>query len=389
MNSNLINPDKSTSAYIHIPFCEHICYYCDFNKVFLEGQPVDEYIDSLLEEIALTLVQTPTTLCETIYIGGGTPTSLSAKQLDKLLTGIHQLLPTTTTKEFTVEANPGDLTEAKLLVLKQQGVNRLSMGVQTFDDRLLKKIGRKHTAKDVYQTIHLLEKHDFQNVSIDLIYALPGQTLESFQDTLQRAMALELPHYAMYSLILENKTMFMNWVRQGRLELPSQEVEVQMFEEALLVMEDAGFRQYEISNFAKPGFESQHNLVYWNNEHYYGFGAGASGYLGKLRYKNLGPIQHYLTPLKQQQLPIHEKEVLTKENQIEEEMFLGLRKKNGVSKRRFQEKFGESLEAVYGHVLPELVAKKWLINQNDSVFMTKKGMFVGNEVFEKFLLKKA
>ena len=379
---------RSTSAYIHIPFCEHICYYCDFNKVFLEGQPVDEYIESLLKEIRLTLEQYPTAISETIYIGGGTPTSLTAKQLDVLLTGVHRYLPTATTKEFTVEANPGDLTSEKLEVLKAHGVNRLSMGVQTFDDRLLKKIGRKHSAQDVYDTIKLLEKKQFDNVSIDLIYALPGQTLESFRDTLHQALSFDLPHYSMYSLILENKTMFMNWIRQGRLELPSQEIETQMFAEAMEAMEKSGHHQYEISNFARPGKESMHNLVYWNNENYFGFGAGASGYLGNQRYKNLGPIQHYMKPLKENQRPIVETEELTLQNQIEEEMFLGLRKLEGVSLANFKEKFKKELTEVYAKILPDLEAEGLAVVDEKRLRLTSKGLFVGNDVFEKFLLEK-
>ena len=379
---------KSTSAYIHIPFCEHICYYCDFNKVFLEGQPVDEYIQSLLTEIRLTLEKHPTKVSETIYIGGGTPTSLTAKQLDVLLTGIHRYLPTHTTKEFTVEANPGDLTAEKLDVFKAHGVNRLSMGVQTFDDRLLKKIGRKHSVQDVYDTIKLLEKKQFDNVSIDLIYALPGQTLESFRDTLTKALAFDLPHYSMYSLILENKTMFMNWVRQGRLELPTQEAETQMFEEAIIAMAQSGHHQYEISNFAKKGKESMHNLVYWDNEHYYSFGAGASGYLDQKRYKNYGPIQHYMKPLKEQRLPIFETEEISRANQIEEEMFLGLRKIEGVSLRRFEEKFNQKLTTVYQSVIDELQQQQLAVLEEDYFRLTPKGLFIGNDVFEKFLLDK-
>lgn len=379
---------KSTSAYIHIPFCEHICYYCDFNKVFLEGQPVDEYIQSLLTEIRLTLEKHPTKVSETIYIGGGTPTSLTAKQLDVLLTGIHRYLPTHTTKEFTVEANPGDLTAEKLDVFKAHGVNRLSMGVQTFDDRLLKKIGRKHSVQDVYDTIKLLEKKQFDNISIDLIYALPGQTLESFRDTLTKALAFDLPHYSMYSLILENKTMFMNWVRQGRLELPTQEAETQMFEEAIIAMAQSGHHQYEISNFAKKGKESMHNLVYWDNEHYYGFGAGASGYLNQKRYKNYGPIQHYMKPLQEQRLPIFETEEISRANQIEEEMFLGLRKIEGVSLRRFEEKFNKKLTTVYQSVIDELQQQQLAVLEEDYFRLTPKGLFIGNDVFEKFLLDK-
>ena len=384
--TNLHKPSSTkASAYIHIPFCEHICYYCDFNKVFLEGQPVDEYIEALLKEARLALRQNPVEKMETLYVGGGTPTSLTASQLERLLSGLREILPYYN-GEFTVEANPGDLTADKLDVMKNYGVNRLSMGVQTFDDRLLKKIGRKHTAQDVYDTIQLLEEKDFSNVTIDLIYALPGQSLESFRDTVTRALALDLPHYALYSLILENQTMFMNWVRRGKMHLPEQELEAQMYAETIDAMEKAGRKQYEISNFAKPGFESQHNLVYWNNQNYFGLGAGASGYLGNRRYKNRGPIQHYLKSLKNDQLPVLEEEILTQKAQIEEEMFLGLRKILGVDKTVFENRFGFSMMDVYGDVIEKLKQQKLITETDSGVCLTEEGLFRGNDVFEEFLL---
>ena len=383
------NPaEQKVSAYIHIPFCEHICYYCDFNKVFLEGQPVDEYVEMLLKEMEITLEQHPVKELETLYVGGGTPTSLTAVQLDRLLAGAMEILPFKEGKEFTVEANPGDLTKEKLQVMKNYGVNRLSMGVQTFDNRLLKKIGRKHTAEDVYQTMRFLEEENFTNVSIDLIYALPGQTLEGYRETLNQALALDLPHYSLYSLILENKTMFMNWVRQGRLELPDQETETRMFEETIQAMEKKGRHQYEISNFGLEGHESNHNLMYWNNDHYFGFGAGASGYLGNKRYRNKGPIQHYLRPLRAGELPVLETEVLLRENQIEEEMFLGLRKKIGISKQHFYERYQQTIESLYSKVLTDLEKEGLLVNESDRIYLTPKGTFLGNEVFERFLLEK-
>lgn len=377
----------STSAYIHIPFCEHICYYCDFNKVFLEGQPVDEYIEALLKEARLSLSEHPIEKMETLYIGGGTPTSLNAAQLDRLFGGLREILPYEN-GEFTVEANPGDLSAEKLDVMRNYGVNRISMGVQTFDDRLLKKIGRKHNAQDVYDTIQLLEKKDFRNVTIDLIYALPGQSLESFRDTVERALALDLPHYALYSLILENQTMFMNWVRRGKMHLPEQEVEAQMYAETIEAMEKAGRMQYEISNFAKPGFESKHNLVYWNNQNYFGIGAGASGYLENRRYKNRGPIQHYLKSLNDDRLPILEEEHLSEQEQIEEEMFLGLRKILGVEKAVFEARFKQSITDVYGDVVEKLKQQKLITETDTSIHLTKTGLFRGNDVFEEFLLNK-
>ncbi|EMF0050544.1 oxygen-independent coproporphyrinogen III oxidase [Enterococcus hirae] len=388
MNETTNSAEQKVSAYIHIPFCEHICYYCDFNKVFLEGQPVDEYVEMLLKEMEITLEQHPVKELETLYVGGGTPTSLTAVQLDRLLAGAREILPFKEGKEFTVEANPGDLTKEKLQVMKNYGVNRLSMGVQTFDNRLLKKIGRKHTAEDVYQTMRFLEEENFTNVSIDLIYALPGQTLEGYRETLNQALALDLPHYSLYSLILENKTMFMNWVRQGRLELPDQETETRMFEETIQAMEKKGRHQYEISNFGLDGHESKHNLMYWNNDHYFGFGAGASGYLGNKRYRNKGPIQHYLRPLRVGELPVLETEVLLRENQIEEEMFLGLRKKIGISKRHFYERYQQTIESLYSKVLTDLEKEGLLVNESDRIYLTPKGTFLGNEVFERFLLEK-
>ncbi|WP_071130751.1 radical SAM family heme chaperone HemW [Enterococcus timonensis] len=383
LSQSLIQP--KISAYIHIPFCEHLCYYCDFNKFFLEGQPVDEYIQALLKEIRLAKQQQPFDV-STLYIGGGTPTALSAKQLDVLLAGLQKELPRDNAMEYTVEANPGDLTADKLAVLKNYGVNRLSLGVQTFDDRLLKKIGRKHSAQDVYDTLKLIDQAGFTNVSIDLIYALPGQSKENFQQTLDQAVALDLPHYSLYSLILENKTRFMNWVRQGRLAMPDDDLAADMFEMALTSLEKAGKMQYEISNFSVPGLESQHNLMYWNNEQYFGFGAGASGFLRDIRYRNFGPIPHYLNPIAENKLPILEKEKLTTKNHWEEEMFLGLRKKQGVFLQHFSKKFGVDYWSVYGDVTKKLINDKLLVLEDGWLKLTPRSLFIGNLVFEEFLL---
>ncbi|MCQ4503264.1 oxygen-independent coproporphyrinogen III oxidase, partial [Vibrio parahaemolyticus] len=185
-----------------------------------------------------------------------------------------------------------------------------------------------------------------------------------------------------------NKTMFMNWVRQGRLELPDQETETRMFEETIQAMEKKGRHQYEISNFGLEGHESKHNLMYWNNDHYFGFGAGASGYLGNKRYRNKGPIQHYLRPLRAGELPVLETEVLLRENQIEEEMFLGLRKKIGISKQHFYERYQQTIESLYSKVLTDLEKEGLLVNESDRIYLTPKGTFLGNEVFERFLLEK-
>jgi len=374
------------SAYIHIPFCEHICYYCDFNKVFLKGQPIESYVDLLLREIELTMKSAKVQTIETIYIGGGTPTSLSAKQLEKLLKGIRILLSFVEGNEFTIEVNPGDVTAEKLSVIKEYGINRISLGVQTFDNELLRKIGRQHTAKDVIQTLDTLQRKGFENISLDLIYALPDQTIENFKETLKMALSFSLPHYSLYSLILEDHTIFMNRVKTDRLKLPNEDLAADMFEMAMYYMRESGLKQYEIANFATPGFESKHNLKYWNNEHYYGFGAGAAGYIGNLRYKNHGPIQHYLNSLKKLKLPIIERKNLSLQNQMEEEMFLGLRKTCGVSKQRFLKKFGISFEEIYGKVSKQLIKQGLLCDNGENIALSKQGILVGDIVFEKFLL---
>ncbi|MDI5916056.1 radical SAM family heme chaperone HemW [Streptococcus equi] len=372
---------KPTSAYVHIPFCTQICYYCDFSKVFIKNQPVDAYLEALIKEFESYQISS----LKTLYIGGGTPTAITAKQLDYLLSHLQQHLQLDQLEEFTIEANPGDLTEDKIAVLRQSAVNRISLGVQTFNDKQLKQIGRSHTEAQIYATIASLKEAGFQNMSIDLIYALPGQTIQQVKENVAKALALDIPHLSLYSLILEHHTVFMNKMRRGKLQLPTEDLEAEMFEYIISEMEANGFEHYEISNFTKPGFESRHNLMYWNNDEYFGCGAGASGYLDGIRYRNRIPIQHYLKAVADGNARLSE-EVLTKEEMMEEELFLGLRKKSGVSVSRFQEKFGLSFESRYGPVVRELQNQGLLVEDKDFIRMTKKGLFLGDSVAEKFIL---
>ena len=373
---------KPTSAYVHIPFCTQICYYCDFSKVFIKNQPVDSYLEHLLEEFQSYDIQK----LRTLYIGGGTPTALSASQLEVLLNGLTKNLDLSALEELTIEANPGDLDADKIAVLKNSAVNRVSLGVQTFDDKMLKKIGRSHLEKDIYENIDRLKLAGFDNISIDLIYALPGQTMEQVKDNVAKAIGLDIPHMSLYSLILENHTVFMNRMRRGKLPLPKEELEAEMFEYIIAELEKSGFEHYEISNFSKPGFESRHNLMYWDNAEYYGIGAGASGYVNGVRYKNHGPIRHYLTVVEEGNARITE-EHLSQKEQMEEEMFLGLRKKSGVSMTRFEEKFGRPFEGLYGEIVRDLVQQGLMQIEGDRVRMTKRGLFLGDTVAERFILE--
>ena len=373
---------KPSSAYVHIPFCTQICYYCDFSKVFIKNQPVDAYLEHLIQETRSYEIGK----LRTLYIGGGTPTALSAQQLAYLLTELPKVMDLSEVEEFTIEANPGDLDPDKIAVLKDSQVNRVSLGVQTFDNKMLKKIGRSHQEQDIYDNIRHLKQAGFDNISIDLIYALPGQTMDQVKENVAKAIDLDIPHMSLYSLILENHTVFMNRMRRGKLPLPKEELEAEMFEYIIEELEKAGFEHYEISNFSKPGFESRHNLVYWDNSEYYGLGAGASGYVDGIRYKNHGPIRHYLEAVEEGKARITE-EHLTLEEKMEEELFLGLRKKTGVSKARFEEKFGVSFDQRYGQVVASLTEQGLLVTDDKQVRMTKRGLFLGDTVAEKFILE--
>ena len=373
---------KPSSAYVHIPFCTQICYYCDFSKVFIKNQPVDAYLEHLIQETRSYEIGK----LRTLYIGGGTPTALSAQQLAYLLTELPKVMDLSEVEEFTIEANPGDLDPDKIAVLKDSQVNRVSLGVQTFDNKMLKKIGRSHQEQDIYDNICHLKQAGFDNISIDLIYALPGQTMDQVKENVAKAIDLDIPHMSLYSLILENHTVFMNRMRRGKLPLPKEELEAEMFEYIIEELEKAGFEHYEISNFSKPGFESRHNLVYWDNAEYYGLGAGASGYVDGIRYKNHGPIRHYLEAVEAVKARITE-EHLTLEEKMEEELFLGLRKKTGVSKAHFEDKFGVSFDQRYGQVVASLTEQGLLVPDDKQVRMTKRGLFLGDTVAEKFILE--
>jgi putative oxygen-independent coproporphyrinogen III oxidase len=373
------------AAYLHIPFCEHICHYCDFNKVFLKGQPVDEYLQALDQEMKLTLNDYPTNQIDTIFVGGGTPTSLNETQLAQFCESINRNLPKSGNVEFTFEANPGDLSIGKLQVLKDAGVNRISLGVQTFNEDLLKKIGRVHRKKDVYQSVEDAKKVGFENISIDLIFSLPTQTITDLKETVKEAFSLDITHYSAYSLIIEPKTVFYNLLQKGKLPTPGEDMEAAMYVMVMEEMEKHGFYQYEISNFSKKGYESRHNLTYWNNDYYYGFGAGAHSYVNGLRRSNAGPLKKYIDLVNSGSLPVFQEHQVTLSEQMEEEMFLGLRKISGVSIASFINKFGKDPRELFENEIQDLMDKNWLKVNEDSISLTKKGLLLGNEVFQTFL----
>ncbi len=373
------------AAYIHIPFCTHICHYCDFNKVFLHQQPVDAYLDALIIEMERTFERFPTPRLQTVFIGGGTPTSLTAKQLERLLRAIHRIVPLASNVEFTVEANPDGVSDEQLHVLKQWGVNRLSFGVQTFDDELLTRIGRTHTKETAIETIERAHELGFYNINIDLMYGLPTQTIAQLKETLHMMFSLPIQHVSAYSLIIEPKTVFYNLMRKSTLSLPSQEEEAYMYEIIMEQMEQHGYKQYELSNYARNGFYSRHNMTYWNNEYYYGFGAGAHSYMNGVRYVNAGPIKKYIQLIERGQFPYINTHVVSKEEEMEEYMFLGLRKIEGINKDEFFQRYGKTVHAVFNEAIALQKQDGLLEETDEAIFLTHRGKLLGNEVFQSFL----
>lgn len=378
--------NRADAVYIHIPFCKKICHYCAFNKYFYDGQPVGRYLTGLANEMRLYMDEVETTKpFDTIYVGGGTPSCLNIEELTQLLESIQQILPYDEQTEYTFEINPGELTPEKCRLLKSFGVNRVSMGVQSFNDLLLRKIGRNHRERHVYQCIEWLREADLTNLSIDLIFRLPGQTLADFDDSLTKALSLDLPHYSLYSLIIENQTVFQQLQREGKLPLPSEDVDADMFELAIRRLQEHGIEQYEVSNFARPGFESRHNLKYWHYTPYYGFGAGAHGFIDNVRYYNTGPVHHYLKATEANQKPVVNQLALTESDQMEEFLFLALRTTRGFYLSEFTERFNQDATELFGDFFVEQQHNGLLNIANDHVYLTNRGLFLADTVFRDLL----
>lgn len=281
------------SVYIHIPFCTNKCYYCDFNS-FVTNNPqlVWDYLDALQKEMEITFARQPLDMVKTIFVGGGTPTFLNHEQMRHFLEMVQTHLGkyVTSDLEFTMEANPGTTDREKLALMHSLGVNRLSFGVQSFSNELLKRLGRIHDTDDVYRSIDNALAIGFTNLSIDLMFGLPDQTEEIFRETLDRALQLPTTHFSAYSLKVEENTLFHTLYQKDQLPLPTEDTELNMYLLLIEQMERQGYPQYEISNFAKPEYESRHNKTYWLNNEYYGLGAGAHGYVDQERHVNAGPL---------------------------------------------------------------------------------------------------
>lgn len=376
------------AAYIHIPFCISKCYYCDFNSypgMELVFQP---YVDALISEISRAsegLNGTDRQPLTSVYFGGGTPTILSAEQLASILSAIIDSLHVASDCEITVEANPGTIDEYKIAKLKAAMFNRLSMGVQSLDDEYLARIGRVHTAQQALEAYENARRAGFTNISIDLIFALPGQNLRHWQNTLKTAIDLNPEHISLYELSIEEGTRFAEMCVQGKLDLPDEDTQVDMYEMTISELASAGYEHYEVSNFARPGYRSRHNQVYWRNEPYYGFGAGATSYICGDRSRRIADPRKYIQEINSGSDAVEFSEHLTGHASLTETIIQGLRMLDGISMSKIKAKTGADIGVEFRKEIENLTRRGLLEIVGDQMRVTHQGLLLLNDVAEEFV----
>ena len=373
----------ASSIYIHIPFCATKCYYCAFNTYTFHKEQAKAYLTALRTEIALYASETDP--LQTIFIGGGTPSILSANALTQLFTDVHQHFQITPDAEITLECNPGTVDIEKLRIMRDNGVNRLSFGLQAMQDEILNQLGRIHTVAEFLESYHLARENGFENINIDLIFALPDQTMAAWQHTLNEVISLEPTHISTYNLVMEEATPFYEWWQVGELHLPSEDTETDMFQHTIETLTAHGYTHYEICNFARPDHYAKHNLVYWNNQPCIGLGAGASGYVNGIRYSNIRGIAPYIDTLAERNKPIADTERLTGNAEKAETLMLALRKREGISLENYKNRFGENIEVAFGGILKKWIDLRLLERTATHLRLTPRGLFLANEVFVELM----
>lgn len=372
-------------VYIHIPFCVKKCNYCDFLSAPGTRQVQNDYMGQLLREMEEKKEVLMDYQTDTIFIGGGTPSIIESVWIEKILCKLNELAYITDNCEITMEMNPGTVTKESLAVYKKAGVNRVSLGLQSADNTLLKKLGRIHTYEEFLHSYKLVREAGFSNVNIDMMSALPGQTVEGYRQELEKVLMLSPEHLSAYSLIVEEETPFFTWKEQGKLELPAEDEEREMYYLTDELLGSAGYERYEISNYAKPGYSCRHNEGYWRRKDYIGFGIGAASLLKNVRYKNETNLNTYLEAGKT--LGTAEVQPLSTEERMEEFMFLGLRMMAGVQEWDFFRQFGKTIDEVYGEVLKKMCRLELIKREAGFVKLTKKGIDISNAVMAEFLLE--
>lgn len=424
---------KSISIYIHIPFCVKKCQYCDFLSAPADSRAQEVYLRALKQEIREQSARYREYEVQTVFIGGGTPTAVPCENLCEVLKTVFTCYRVNPQAEISMEANPGTVTKETLLSYRKAGINRISIGLQSADDVELKLLGRIHTYRDFQQTYRWAQEAGFTDINLDIMSALPGQSVENYKKTLETVLSLKPQHISAYSLIVEEGTPFyekygqesekLQATGEKQPDLPSEEEEREMYALTEKLLAAAGYHRYEISNYALPGRECRHNLVYWKRGNYVGFGLGAASMVENVRFENIREMQEYLAEyagmpdaepvfaevaqgdaqvlLNEQEISLredthseNEQELSIRENvhplspqeQMEETMFLGLRLTEGVSKAEFHRQFGVSMEQIYGEVIRKNTAKGLLIDEAGYVCLTREGMDLSNYVMAQFLL---
>jgi len=375
----------SSALYIHIPFCISKCNYCSFNSYAGLESLQKRYVEAMLAECRKVITEGQLEALQTIFLGGGTPTLLSNDLLSTLLTSITTIFKTERDCEFSIEANPGTLDQSKLQVLLDAGVNRLSIGVQSFADKELQAISRSHSAEDAKQAIAMAKTAGFKNISIDLMYGLPQQSAKSWKNNLETALSLNIQHLSLYQLTVEEGTPLETMLQNGKRHLPDEDTIADMDDITAALTKQQGLSQYEISNYAKYGFQCRHNINYWENNDFYGIGAGAVGYIRGTRIKNINDPEQYCSLLETAQSVTLEKECLDKNSSFGETMIMGLRMNCGVSIQKLQDRYGLVPDQVYGKTLERLLANNLLEYSDGCLRLTTQGRQFANMVMAELV----
>ena len=377
-------------VYLHIPFCVRKCAYCDFLSAPASRETREQYVEALKEEIRRAGELGERNRIETVFFGGGTPSLLEGRQTAEILETLSQVMPFAGDTEITVECNPGTLTEEKLGAYRAAGVNRLSIGLQSADNRELLLLGRIHTFEEFLENYELARKKGFRNLNVDLMSALPGQTREGWLRTLEKVTDLEPEHISAYSLIIEEGTEFYDRYQDGD-GLPDEEEEREIYHMTKRILEQYGYHRYEISNYCLKGYACRHNLGYWQGSQYLGFGLGASSCVGRpggrrRRFSNISDMEAYVDESGSPFALRMDNRILPLTEQMEEFMFLGLRCVDGISKREFKEQFLHSYDEIYGNVTESLLSQGLLQDTGERVLLTEFGLDVSNRVMAEFLI---
>lgn len=370
-------------VYIHIPFCKRKCYYCDFvsypEKYELQGK----YIDKVIQEIEENKKILQDNNVTTIYIGGGTPSSIKPELIKRILNKVYNYTEINNIKEITIEVNPGTATKNNLQLYKNCGINRISIGLQSTNNDILNEIGRIHNFNQFLDTYKWAREAGFKNINVDLMIGIPNQTLDDVKTSLEKVVSLKPEHISVYSLIVEDETPMKKLIESGKLKLPDEEDERNQYKYTKNFLELNGYKHYEISNFAKPGFESKHNLNCWEQKQYIGLGVAAHSYINGVRYSNTISLEEYLNKDSKDIKEIHETQTI--DDMKKEYMLLGLRKIDGVQISKFEEKFGENPIYLFKNELKKLIQEGLLIIDLDNIKLTEKGLDLANIVWEEFV----